>query len=161
MSIDYVGVSRAEYKAHRGQVRPGTKALHDTVLFMFAGSLRSGGIVSDRRVRGGTAISTHAVGRGVDWMTQAGTGPRLGRTPREVGDELAFRLVLAAEWIGVQEVIWYRRRWTKKTGWRRYYGINQHLDHVHASQTPTAADNAAPYDAQCKWYVHFLFPGVG
>lgn len=160
MTITYEGVSRAEYKAHRGQVRPGTKALHDTVLFMFAGSLTSGGIVADRNVRGGSAKSLHSVGRAADWMVRAGTGPRMGRTPREIGDELAFRLVLAAEWIGVQEVIWYRRRWTPDKGWRRYFGINPHTDHVHASQTQKAADNAAPYDDQCKWYVHFLFPGV-
>lgn len=159
--MTYESVSRAEFKARKGEVRPGTKALHDTMLFMFAGSLRSGGIVAVRPVRGGSAWSTHSVGRAADWMVQAGTGPRMGRTPREIGDELAFRLVLAADWIGVQEVIWYRRRWTKEKGWRRYYGINQHLDHVHASQTQRAADNAAPYDDQCKWIVRFAFPGVG
>jgi hypothetical protein len=157
MPNTYTPVSAAEYRQHRGQTRPGVVAFHDSVIFCMGGSVRSGGMVNDRRQRGGTARSLHSVGRAPDFMVQNGTGPRAGWTPKEVGDELFVRLIAAHEAIGLDEAIWWRKRWTPEKGIRPYLGIASHKDHVHAGLDPAMADNAAPYDDLCRWFARAIF----
>lgn len=154
----YTPVSKAEYVLHGRKTRPGVVAFHDTILFMMGGSVRSGGMVNDRPVRGGTAKSLHSVGRAADFMVQNGAGARAGKTPREVGDELFIRLIAAAPAIGLDEVIWWRKRWTPDKGLRAYYGVAAHKDHVHAALDPTMADNPAPRDALCRYFATVIFP---
>lgn len=157
MGNTYTPVTPAEYRRYRGHTRPGVVAFHATVIFCLGGSVRSGGMVNDRRQRGGSALSQHAVGRAADFMVQPGTGPRAGRTAKQVGDELFVRLIAAAPAIGLDEVIWWRQRWTPERGVRPYLGIAAHKDHVHATLDPAMADNGAPHEALCRWFASAIF----
>ena len=154
----YTPVTPAEYRQFRGHTRPGVVAAHDAIIFMMGGSVRSGGMVNDRNVRGGTAKSLHAVGRAADFMVQKGTGTRDGMSPRQVGDELFVRLIAAAPGIGLDEVIWNRHRWTNEKGVRPYSGANPHTDHVHAGFDPSFADSTKPHDDLCRWVAACVFP---
>lgn len=158
MANAYTPVTTAEYRQHRGRTRPGVVAAHDTILFMMGGSVTSGGMVNDRNVRGGSAKSLHSVGRAADWMVRAGSGARAGMTARQVGDELFVRLIAAAPAIGLDEVIWNRKRWSPDKGLRSYHGVNPHTDHVHAGFDPAFADSTASRDAMCKWIATAVFP---
>lgn len=157
MTNTYTPVSGAEYARYKGKTRPGVVAFHDSVIFCMGGSVRSGGMVSVRRQRGGFAISQHAVGRAGDFMVQAGKGTRIGRTPKQIGDELFVRLIAAHAAIGLDEVIWWRKRWTPEKGVRTYWGIASHKDHVHATLDPKMADNTAPFHDLTKWFARAIF----
>lgn len=142
----YEPVTTAEYRAHVGRERPGTRALRDAnalalVTLTGAGPAKRGEIVSVRPVRGGTEPSTHSVGRGVD------TYP----LTKLAGDILFLRSIRAAHALGVCECIWWRKRWTAERGIQRYNGVNPHTDHLHESQTRAAADNPADHATLVRW----------
>ena len=144
MPPKYQPVTAAEAKAVQGP-RPGSRALHDVVLFRMASrGVRTGGIYNSRRVRGGIAWSTHAAGRGIDWAVPS----------KQVGDELYLRLIRACDQIGVGEVIWRDRRWTADG--EKPYKPKNHYDHVHCSQTIDMASRPDTPDLR-KWFDHFLF----
>ena len=69
MAPKYQPVTAAEARLVQGP-RPGSRALSDVVLFRMAHrGVRTGGIYNSRKVRGSlTSWSTHAAGRGIDWM---------------------------------------------------------------------------------------------
>lgn len=157
MANTYTGVSKTEAARHLGKTRPGVVAFHDTVIYCLGGSVTSGGMVAVRRQRGGSALSVHAVGRAADFMVKVGTGPRVGRSPKQVGDELFSRLIAAAPAIGLDEVIWWGKRWTPEKGLRTYFGVNQHRDHVHGALDPSVADSTAPRDDLCRWFATAIF----
>lgn len=158
MGNTYTPVTRAEYSAHRGQARPGMVALYNTIIFCMGGAMAGMGIVSDRRQRGGLSLSLHSVGRaGDEGPRVVMVGARAGRSARQNGDELFVRLIAAAPAIGLDEVIWYGKRWTPEKGVRNYYGVNRHKDHVHIGLDPAMADNAAPYDDLCRWFASAIF----
>lgn len=80
------------------------------------------------------ALSSHASGRAGD----SGCPVVAGGHPH--GHALAAWLVKNHKILGIQEVIWARRRWTNQTQtWRDYDGVSPHLDHVHWSQNSTGA----------------------
>ena len=146
MPPKYQPVTASEANAIHGP-RPGSVALSDVVLARMASrGVRTGGIYNHRKVRGSlTSWSTHAAGRGIDWMVPN----------KQVGDELFLRLVNACDQIGVAEVIWQHQRWTGDKGVQPYKPSN-HLDHVHASQTIDMASRSDT-DALRRWFDHFLF----
>lgn len=75
-------------------------------------------------------LSSHASGRAGD----------SGTVSKEAGDALAAFLVANHAVLGIQEVIWYRRRWTNQTlEWRDYDGLSPHTDHVHWAQNLAGA----------------------
>ena len=149
-------VTPAEYRAHRGQLRPGTKTLSDVVRFLMGGSVTDGGIVNDRNVRGGSSKSLHAVGRAADFMVHTGQGPgRQGKSAKEIGDELFVRLIAAAPAIGAEEIIWWRQIWSPSKGLRAYTGLASHKDHVHVGISQAVADNRSP-DLP-KWFAGAIF----
>jgi hypothetical protein len=144
MAPKYQPVTAAEAKAVQGP-RPGSRALSDVVLARMAHrGVRSAGIYNSRRVRLGTAWSTHAAGRGIDWAVP----------DKATGDELFLRLVNACDQIGVGEVIWRDVRWA--SGEVKPYRPKNHYDHVHCSQTIDMASRPDTPDLR-KWFDHFLF----
>lgn len=154
----YQGVSLAEANQVHGP-RPGSRLLSDIICgHYFARGLRPLGIYNRRRVRGGTALSTHAAGRGIDF----GVPSKAGRaTPegKKVGDELVLKLIHASDALGIQEVIWQGKRITAgpdgKPVTKNYRGLDRHFTHVHCSQTVDVSSR--PADANLsKWYHHFL-----
>ena len=151
MRNTYTAVSRAEYKAHRGQLRHGTDWMQDTILWGMNASGRpctSGGIVNDRKVRGGTAASLHAVGRAGDIIIRS----------KADGFWLFFRLIDRAAYLGLDEVIFWGYRWDATSGKvKRYFGINQHRDHVHWAIDPATADTTADRNTFVGYVAKVIF----
>lgn len=124
--------------------QPGAIALRNYVLAYFdlqdhERDLKDWGIYNPRDTRGvaypnwdARKLSAHAEGRACDFGVLAGS--------KDEGDRLANWLVANAEAAGVQEVIWWGKRWASNTGaWNRYSGRSAHADHVHVSLTRHAA----------------------
>lgn len=138
----YEKVESWEIRRTRGE-RKGTRALLDVLLVLFhAQGVRSGGIYNRRRQRGGSAWSLHAVGRAMDLMVPS----------TDIGTFVANVVVAHADALGVGEVIFNRRRWTERTGWHVYSGVNPHLDHVHIGQTIAVADSPASLESLHQWF---------
>jgi hypothetical protein len=149
----YQRVTIAEARKIQGP-RPGTRALYETVLaHYFARGLKGGGIYNNRTIRGSRALSTHAAGRGADFMVPNRKGEA---TPEglKLGDELFLRLISAAEALSICEIIWQNKRWT--TEGVKHYRPNNHHDHVHAAQTIDGASQPDTPNLR-KWYAHFLW----
>lgn len=86
------------------------------------GGYSLGGFV-DRPVRGGTALSAHAVGRAVDWHPSS----------RAAGDAVADAFI-GRDAQDVQLILWNGRQWGGRSGggWRRFSGASgPHRDHLH------------------------------
>lgn len=121
-----------------GGPTPGTIQLRQFVLGYFdvqdaVQDIKDGGIYNYRRVRGGSSLSAHAEGRAWDAMI-------VGK--KSEGDRLADWLVANAEAIGVQEVIWFQRRWAANTlRWNPYSGASPHTDHVHVALNREASQH--------------------
>lgn len=85
-----------------------------------------------RYMQNTTAYSLHACGRAHDIMVTDETG----------GSVFANMLMNIGPAIGLQEVIWLRKRWTLAAGWVDLASnIAPHTDHVHWSITPDAGAN--------------------
>jgi len=84
------------------------------------------GIYNCRPVRGGSTPSLHSEGRALDWGLNAYDGGQLA-----IGNRLKdFLIAQSASW-GIQEVIWNRRYWSRRSGDIYYNGENAHTDHLH------------------------------
>jgi hypothetical protein len=114
---------------------PGARAFMAWFLGAYGGrGGRNLGIYNCRSVRGGTTTSLHGEGRAVDF----GINPH----GAAYGTALAEQLRLHSAELGVQCVIWNRLIWSGSyphAGWRRYSGVNPHLDHLHVELTRAAA----------------------
>jgi len=69
----------------------------------------------------------HPKGLALDFMVYA---------DRAKGDQLASWVLANAGRLRITYVIWYRRIWSvarAAEGWRPYFGISSHTDHVHTS----------------------------
>lgn len=107
---------------------PGARALMSWCLDEFPDAT-NGGIFNCRAVRGGSALSLHAVGRAGDVMF-----PLVDGRPNPAGARLVARLRPRAKDLGIQAMIWNRRIWSAKSPGpegRTYSGVNPHRDHVH------------------------------
>lgn len=135
MAYSFPRYDRAVAPCAKGP-RPGAIALRDETMRLFPG-VTNLGIYNCRTVAGTSSLSTHAAGRAWDAGIPAALKPR--------GDALAAALVAAAPALGVQEVVWYRRRWTSTTGaWRAYGGVSPHTDHVHVALNADAGERLTP-----------------
>lgn len=135
-----------------GKSQPGARALMAWALDTFVDA-RNLGIYVCRAVRGGTAKSVHADGRAGDTAF-----PLDGGLANPHGHDLAALLVLNAERLGVQLVIFDQLIWTSKSRtWRAHCGHRDargphdrcsgpHLDHVHWELTWDAARNLTRAD---------------
>lgn len=154
----YQGVSLSEANQVHGP-RPGSRLLSDIIVsHYFNRGMRSLGIYNRRRVRGGTALSTHAGGRGIDFGVPSANG-RATASGKKLGDELVLKLIHASDALGIQEIIWQGKRITAGPKGvpvtKPYRGLDRHFTHVHASQTVDLASRNADANL-AKWYHHFL-----
>ena len=151
MPTKYEPPTAAELRTVTGP-RPGTRALHDVLVWHYHGrGVRSAGIYNRRPRRGLSVLtpataSLHAVGRGLDLAT----------TDKAVHDEIFLRCIAAADQCGIVEIISWNRRWTPDKGVRDYRGASPHRDHVHVGQSVDAASRPDTADLR-KWFSHFLF----
>lgn len=109
---------------------------------------RNLGIYNCRNTRGGTSKSVHADGRALDVAF-----PLLDGGANDLGHDLAARLVLNHQALGVQLVIFDRMLWSSvNRTWRKHCGhpgakgphagcSGPHLDHVHIELTWDASKN--------------------
>ncbi|MFC5380366.1 VCBS repeat-containing protein [Aquipuribacter nitratireducens] len=124
---------------YQGQVscdpreKPGVTALR-AVLKATYGYANSGGSVRSCS-QGGQ--SEHKEGRAYDWMRDVAVPEQkamadafvawaTGPDPRGVAGGNAHRM-------GVQYLIWNKRIWNARSGWKAYTGSSPHTDHVHVS----------------------------
>ena len=134
--------------------RRGVGIFRDTVLFWthsVGQPTHDMGIVSRRFIAGTLTLSLHYVGRAWD------CGVPDARVDARLGQALADKAVAEAAMLGVCEVIFNRRRWTQEKGWRKYWGVNPHYDHVHFGFTIGMADNQSDRQQLIKWFSHYMF----
>ncbi len=124
--------------------QPGAIDLRDWILVNYP-DLGDLGIYNNRPVRGGSSLSTHAEGRGIDIGTPSETAPT--EPARATGRVLADLLVEHHAALGVQQIIFDRRLWRNTRaaiGWRPYAGKNPHRGHLHIELTRAAASGLTP-----------------
>ncbi len=90
-----------------------------------------------------TETSVHGAGRALDIMIPMVAG----KANRVIGDPIANWLVLNAEAIGVQYVIWNRVRWSGNRTPRvaAYTRSSPHIDHVHVELNNDGAARRTPW----------------
>lgn len=151
MKNAYEPVTATELKTITGP-RPGCVAFNDVVCFVeHQHGVYPAGIYNRRNVRGvagpirpGSA-SLHSAGRAVD----------IGIPTKAVGDALFQKLLAAADFIGICEIIWWDTRTTTK-GTLNYKGADNHHTHIHVGFTADFASRANNDDLK-KWIAHFLY----
>lgn len=107
-------------------------ALRDVLVHGVRG-ITSGGLVRDAARRANASHDAHRAGIACDLMI------RDDATRAAVGDAVANWLVLNAETLGVQYVLWSMFEWSASSSgarWERYTGENPHRDHVHFELGP-------------------------
>jgi hypothetical protein len=125
-----------------GKLKPGGHKLGEYLIEHFNAVASVGGYACRRNTADSSRMSVHGTGRALDvFIPMAG-----GAADNGQGDKVANWLVLHAQRIGVQLVIW------DKTIWRAngrndgaYGGPNPHADHIHVELTIEAAAMSTPW----------------
>jgi len=124
---------------------PGTKAFKAFLLKTFPGEISGIGGYCCRPNTGATSMtSIHGTGRALDVMI-----PKIGGDADNTkGDKVAHWLVMHAQEIGVQLIIWDRMAWNpsrKGEKFNPYTGPIPHIDHLHVELNLEAADMKTPF----------------
>jgi len=145
-NVDWTGPNDwARVRACAGRSKPGTENLRRVILRFFP-TMRNGrtyGCTYMNPTRPASppynrgSLSDHADGGAFDAML-----PRVGNP---VGQQLANALERNWRNLGIKYLI-YNRQINTGNGWRRYTGSNPHVDHVHVSLLPKAADGLLESD---------------
>lgn len=119
-----------------GAAQPGTRNLMGYLLAQYPYAA-SWGIYNCRPVRGGTTLSQHACGRAGDTAIPTRSD---GSADHALGDPVVRFLIEHSTPLGISEIIYARVRYSRSYPRGRYYGgTHPHNNHIHWSQTPTAA----------------------
>ena len=122
-----------------GQLLEGTRRIGDALLEMFDGISSYGGYSCRQNTGNTSQLSVHGTGRALDLMIPTDGGA----ADNDVGDEIANWLVVNAESIGVQFIIWDRTDWGAYRNPPKadpYGGPNPHVDHIHMELTHDGAN---------------------
>jgi hypothetical protein len=125
-----------------GKLKPGGHKLGEYLIEHFAVVSSVGGYACRRNTADASRMSVHGSGRALDvFIPTAG-----GAADNTQGDKVANWLVLHAQRIGVQLVIWDRTIW-RSSGRNdgAYGGPNPHVDHIHVELTNEAAAMSTPW----------------
>lgn len=124
---------------------PGTKAFKAFLLKTFPGEISSiGGYCCRPNTADTSLTSIHGTGRALDVMI-AKVG---GDADNTKGDKVAHWLVMHAQEIGVQLVIWDRMAWNasrKGEKFNPYTGPIPHIDHLHVELNLDGAQMKTPF----------------
>jgi hypothetical protein len=127
-----------------GKLREGTRALGEFLSDRHAAIDTVGGYACRRNTADSSRMSVHGTGRALDLMIPT----RGGRADSARGDIIANWLVMNAQRIGVQLIIWNRMVWRSNgTNTDSYGGPNPHIDHIHVEITNVAARMGTPWFA--------------
>jgi len=145
--IPYEGPPPWDGGAHcSGQLLAGTKQLGDFLKSRFAGRVSSyGGYACRQNTANHAETSVHGTGRALDVFIPMTSG----QADNTKGDEVASWLIVNAQAIGVQYIIWDRSDWSGDHGgdkMGRYTGPVPHTDHIHVEVTHAAANR------QTSWF---------
>lgn len=127
-----------------GALREGTRALGTFLSDRYAAIDTVGGYACRRNTADTSRMSVHGTGRALDLMIpKKGGGADSAR-----GDIIANWLVMNAQRIGVQLIIWNRTVWRANgTNASAYSGPHPHDDHIHVEVTNVAARKGTPWFA--------------
>ena len=117
----------------------GAAALKAHLLGKYAGISTIGGYACRQNTANAAETSVHGTGRALDIMIPTSGG----KADNTVGDEIANWLVVNAENIGVQFIIWDQTKWNasySNNKDRPYTGPNPHVDHLHVELDLEGAD---------------------
>jgi hypothetical protein len=123
-----------------GQLKPGGRVLGRYLRDRFTSVASVGGYACRRNTADTARLSVHGTGRALDVFI-----PKIGKAPDTAqGDLLANWLVMHAQEIGVQLIIWDRSIWRANgTNASLYGGPSPHDDHLHVELTVRAAAHTA------------------
>lgn len=127
-----------------GTLRDGTRVLGDFLSDRYAAIDTVGGYACRRNTADSSRMSVHGTGRALDLMIPT----KGGDADSARGDIIANWLVMNAQRIGVQLIIWNRTVWRSNgsnTG--VYTGPIPHIDHIHVEITNVAARKGTPWYA--------------
>lgn len=118
-----------------GKLLVGSKKLGTFLTTSFDGIDSIGGYACRRNTADGSRMSVHGTGRALDVMI-----PRVGgKADNTKGDKIANWLILNAQRIGVQLIIWDKTIWRANgTNDGVYGGPHPHDDHLHVELTNEA-----------------------
>ncbi len=130
-------------RACSGKLRPGGKVVGELLMDKYPAVASVGGYACRRNTADLRRMSVHGTGRALDVMI-----PVVSRGPnRQAGDKIANWLILNAQQIGVQLIIWNRTIWRANgTNDAKYGGPVPHIDHLHVELTEEAAAHTT------KWF---------
>jgi hypothetical protein len=128
-----------------GSLHPGTRELGDFLKANFAGKVSSyGGYACRQNTANAAKTSVHGTGRALDVFIPLSNG----QADNGKGDEVANWLVVNAQAIGVQYIIWDRMSWggsRKGDKLSGYSGPHPHHDHIHLELTHEGAARETPW----------------
>lgn len=140
-----------------GTFEPGLKELSDYVKQEFTQVTSIGGYSCRANTANKRELSIHGTGRAIDIFIPL-AGPRTANN--ELGDPVANWLVLNAELLGLQYIIWDRSSWSgsrETDKFRPYDGPHPHHDHIHMELNEVGAARMA------EWFTngHIGLDGAG
>jgi hypothetical protein len=125
-----------------GQLKPGGRKLGEYLLDHFSDVSSVGGYACRRNTADSSRMSVHGTGRALDVFIPTSNGA----ADNTKGDKVANWLVLHAQRIGVQLVIWDHSIWRANgTNDAAYGGPIPHIDHVHVELTNAASALSTPW----------------
>ena len=132
-----------------GGLLEGTGLLREYLYEYFPQSWEIGGYSCRPIVGDPNSMSVHATGRALDIMIYPVGYPDGTEADNEMGDPIANWLVVNAERIGIQQIIWDRWLWRAEDAPgekdRAYTGEHPHNDHLHVELSVDAADLGTPF----------------
>lgn len=127
-----------------GSLRDGTRVLGEFLSDRYDAIDTVGGYACRRNTADSSRMSVHGTGRALDLMIPK----RGGGADSARGDIIANWLVMNAQRIGVQLIIWNRTVWRSNgTNAGPYSGPHPHDDHIHVEITNVAARKGTPWFA--------------
>jgi hypothetical protein len=145
--VEYTGAGPWEGESScQGGMTDGAEMLRDYLYAFFPQTYNIGGYACRHIVGNSSTTSVHATGRALDIMIETQPG---GEADNDLGDPIAHWLILNAERIGIQFIIWDRTTWgaARPPGdkEREYGGAHPHNDHLHIELSVEAAALGADF----------------
>jgi MYXO-CTERM domain-containing protein len=132
-----------------GGLLEGTGRLREYVYQYFPQAWEIGGYSCRPIVGDPNSMSVHATGRALDIMIYPVGYPDGSEADNEMGDPIGNWLIVNAERIGIQQIIWDRWLWRAEDAAgekdRAYTGEHPHNDHLHVELSVEAAALGTPF----------------
>lgn len=140
--LKYDGAPSWSSRACSGRLKTGADRLGDYLDEQFNAITSVGGYACRQNTANRAKMSVHGTGRALDIFI-----PKMGRNANNgKGDAVANWLVMNADKIGVQLVIWDRTVWQANgRGDKQYTGPHPHDDHLHVELTIPGSEMKTPW----------------